>query len=445
MNLKEKNVFIIGIGKTGIATANFLVDQGAKVTISDNKKRHELEQQIKQLKPGIQTVCSSTHPFPKTEMVIPSPGVDLQRMGLKPNGYSHFEILGEIELAYRFNRTPLIAITGTNGKSTTTKLLGDILSQGGKKCLAGGNIGTPFISLLSEDPQDFLVLEISSFQLESVREFAPHIAIVLNITPDHLDRHGTMDRYSAIKENICVHQTADDFLILNYDDSRVRQFAQGKRSRIIYFSTQMELEEGGFMRDGKLVIRLQGKEKELCYLKEVSTALRWNTENILAAVLGATLAGISSENICKTLAGFEGLEHRMEWVRSLNGIEFINDSKSTNVGSITKSLKSLNQPIILIAGGQDKGSDFSPLKNLFKAKLKHLIMLGESRPKILPILNGSFSYEEAECMESAVTRAYEKATAGDVILLSPACASFDMFQNYEDRGKQFKTIVNHLE
>ena len=444
MKFKDKNISIIGMARTGIAAANFLAGQGARVTLMDGKPKEVLGDALEQLASGVNTVFQSSQPLPDADLVILSPGVDIHSPDLNSARESGTEIISELELAYRVSETPIIAITGTNGKSTTTSLIGHLLEQGGKDVRVGGNIGVPFVSLVKDQPKDYMVLEISSFQLEGAVEFHPKISVILNITPDHLDRHKTIERYAELKERIAAHQTQDDVLVLNHDDPWVHRVAAGKRSQKWYFSMSGPVERGCYLNGDRVLFKDGEKEEAICRISELHQAMQWQVENILPSALVARLAGIDAASIAKTLREFKGLEHRLEWVRSLNGVDFINDSKGTNIGALEKSLNSFDRPIILIAGGQDKGGDFQSLKPLFKKKVKHMVLIGEARPKIQAILNGSFGYEDADDMKTAVSRAYAQAQPGDVVLLSPACASFDMFQDYADRGRQFKGCVQSL-
>ena len=444
MELSGKKISVLGMGRTGIPTANFLAARGAEVLLVDQKAPADLGEKLKDLSPRVQTKFGTSAPSADADLVVLSPGFDINSPLLDPARKRGIEIISEIELAYRFNTTPIIAVTGTNGKSTTTTLIGNILERAGKKVSVGGNIGIPFISLIDNNPKDFIVLEISTFQLEGIKQFKPHISVVLNISPDHLNRHKTMECYAELKGRIALNQTEDDFLVLNQDDPIVLDVGRDKRAKKNYFSTESIVEAGACLENNTLILR-QGNTKEtICPVDELKQVMQWQTENILAAAAATALAGVGANFIADTIKNFSGLEHRLEWVRKLRGIDFVNDSKGTNVGSVQKSLKSFDQPIILIAGGQDKGGDFSQLKSLFKTKVKHLVLIGEAKTKISKLLNGSPSYEEADTLEMAVKRAVSKAVAGDVILLSPACASFDMFKDYEDRGRQFKTIVNNL-
>ena len=444
MNLKDKKISVIGMARTGIATANFLRQRGAQVTITDEKPSTGLTEQSAQLEPGIATRFESSRPAPDAELVVLSPGVDIHSSALDDARKQGTEIISELELAFRCGETPVIAVTGTNGKTTTTSLIGAILKRGGLDVQVGGNIGTPFVSLVESPPRDFMVLEVSSFQLEGTVRFHPKMSLILNLTPDHLDRHKSMERYAALKEKIAANQNENDWLICNRDDPWVSKIARNQKPELLQFSVEQEVSDGAFLKEGQIVLRRKGQEKTIGPVADMAQALQWQVENVLGAVIAADLAGVDAAVIAESLKSFAPLEHRLEWVRSLKGVDFVNDSKGTNVGAVQKSLNSFDRPVILIMGGQDKGADFSVLKELLKKKVKCMILLGEARQKIQAILNGSFSYEEAGTMEAAVHQAWRHAAPGDVVLLSPACASFDMFRDYMDRGEQFKETVNGL-
>ncbi len=444
MQLGMGKTIVIGMGRTGIAAANFLAAQKIPVTLIDAKPRTELEEAIRALDPAVHTSFGHSEPPADAERIILSPGVDIHAPFLQEARKHGVEIISEVELASRFTKTPVIAVTGTNGKSTVTTLIGNILKRAGKKIAVGGNLGAPFIRLLREEPVDYFVLEISTFQLEGVKTFHPRLAMILNITPDHLDRHKTFEEYAALKGEIASCQTKEDALILNSDDKNALDQGKNKSSRKFCFSMSHEVEEGAFLRNDIIVSRFNGKDKNLMSVRELKPAMQCQVENALAAVAVTALLGTPPDDITGAIREFPGLEHRIEWVRTVRGIDFVNDSKGTNVGSVNKSLTSFSRPVILIAGGKDKGGDFRSLKLIFKEKVKHLVLIGETKNKFRQILNGSFSYEDAEDMEDAVTRAVEKAQPGDVVLLSPGCASFDMFKDYVERGNRFKDIVNRL-
>ena len=445
MELKNKILCVIGLGKTGIAVANFLSRQGARVTVTDSKPREQLLEPLKQLRADVKTRFENPAPPADTELVVLSPGIDIYSSFLENTKREKIEIISEIELANRFNAVPIIAITGTNGKSTCTTLIAEIISQSGKTAHAGGNLGTPFISLLDQGDADYRILELSSFQMEATSGLHPMVSVILNISPDHMDRHKDFKTYVELKEKIFANQTQNDFLILNQDDPNTRNLGKDCPAERILFSTQTELDKGIFLRGNKIIARFQNNDREMVSLESLPKGVQWQAENILPAIAVALLLDVSQEVILQALKNFTVLEHRLEWVRTLNGVDFVNDSKGTNVGSVCKSLNTFDRPIILIAGGKDKETDFSPLKSLMKEKVKHLVLIGETRDKFKGILNGSFGYEESDSLEEAVRLAKVKAEEGDIVLLSPACASFDMFKDYEDRGNRFKTIVKNLE
>jgi UDP-N-acetylmuramoylalanine--D-glutamate ligase len=445
MKLENKNISVIGLGKTGIAVANFLSQRGARVTVMDSKPREHFLETLKQLRADIKTNFQNSEPPADTELVVLSPGVDINATFLQSASRAGIEIISEIELASRFNTVPIVAVTGTNGKSTCTSLIAEIISQSGKTVHAGGNLGTPFISLLDHSDADYRVLELSSFQMEATSGLHPLVSVILNISPDHMDRHKNFKNYIELKEKVFARQNREDFLILNQDDPNTRDMGKDCPAERVLFSTQTELENGVFLRGNRIIARIQNNEQEIISLDELSKGIRWQVESILPSIAAALLVGVSQVIVRQTLKNFVGLEHRLEWVRTLNGIDFVNDSKGTNVGSVCKSLNTFDRPIILIAGGKDKETDFSPLKPLMKEKVKHLVLIGETRKKFKVVLNGSFGYEESDSLEEAVCLAKAKAERGDIVLLSPACASFDMFKDYEERGNRFKTIVKNLE
>jgi UDP-N-acetylmuramoylalanine--D-glutamate ligase len=445
MELKNKNLSVIGLGQTGVAVANFLSRKGAYVTVTDVKSRKQLTEPMKQLCANVKTRFQNPEPPSDTEGVILSPGIDINSVFLKKTSGRGIEIISEIELANRFNNVPIIAVTGTNGKSTCTSLIAAIFTQAKKIVHAGGNLGTPFISLLDQGNADYRVLELSSFQMEATSGLHPVVSIILNISPDHMDRHKNFESYAALKRKIFTHQTKRDFLILNQDDRNTRDLGKECPAECVLFSTHVELEKGVFLRGNKVIARLNNNEIEVLSLQSLSRGMQWHIESILPAIATALLLNLSQDAIKDALQNFTSLEHRLEWVRNLNGIDFVNDSKGTNVGSVCKSLSTFDRPIILIVGGKDKETDFSPLKNLIKEKVKHLVLIGETRKKFKGILNGSFNYEESETLEEAVSLARAKAENGDIVLLSPACSSFDMFKDYIDRGTRFKAIVKNLE
>ena len=444
MFLKNKNITVVGAGRTGIETSNFLVSRQASVTLVDIKSRIELEKNIHSLLPKVRTLFECSEIPISSDLIVLSPGVDIHASFLEGARKRGVQIISEIELASRFTKTPIIAVTGTNGKSTVTTLIGDILRQAGKKVAVGGNLGTPFIALLGQEPVDYFILEISTFQLEGIKTFRPDIAMILNITPDHLDRHKTVEEYVNLKGRVSAFQNEEDILVLNKDDENVMKQGERCKAKKVFFSLLGKVAEGVYLKNGSIFTYFDEKEQNILPVGKLQTAMQFQTENLLSAIVVATLVNATKSDIANVAMRFKGLDHRVEWVRTVHGIDFINDSKGTNVGALHKSLKIFSRPIVLIAGGKDKGGDFRVLKELFKEKVKHLVLIGETKNKFREILNGSFSYEDAESMEDAVGRAMKKSIAGDIVLLSPGCSSFDMFESFVERGNQFKEIVGRL-
>ena len=444
MLLENKNITVVGMGATGIATANFLVSRGALVTLIDSKSQAQLKKTIHPLIPKIKTLFECSEIPPSSDLIVLSPGVDINSLFLKDARERGLSIISEIELASRFTQTPIIAVTGTNGKSTVTTLIGDILKQAGKKVAVGGNLGTPFIALLEEDPVDYFVLEISTFQIEGIKTFRPNIAIILNITPDHLDRHKTFEAYSNLKGAISSFQTKEDILILNQDDKNALKQGEHSAAKKYFFSLVEKVSNGVSLESNSIVTCFDGITKKKFPVEDLKPSMQFQIENLLGAITATTLLNATQNEIGSAINNFKELDHRIEWVRTVDGIDFINDSKGTNLGALEKALKSFSRPIILIAGGKDKGGDFHALKELLKKKVRHLVLIGETKSKFQKFLNGSFSYEDAGNMEDAVARAVKKARSGDIVLLSPGCSSFDMFEDFIERGNQFKEIVDSL-
>ncbi len=444
MHLSGKNISVVGMGKSGLATANFLINRGAQVLLTDARSEQDLTESTAGLNPAIELQFNDCSPGKNAELIVLSPGVPVDAPFLKEAHQRGIEIIGELELAYQFNKTPIIAITGSNGKSTVTTLVGNILLAEGRTAYVGGNLGTPFIELIEKESVEIIVLEISSFQMETASTFKPHIAAILNITPDHLDRHKTLENYRAMKERIATNQNESDYFIVNLDDPETVKLTCGKQAQKLFFGTQHEGPDGAFLRDNQIILKLKGQEKIICKQEDVPFPLRLQIENALAAIAITAPLDISVRAIKEALCNFKGLEHRMEWVRTVRGIDFINDSKATNIGAACKSLISIERPIVLLLGGRDKENDFSAMLPFLKQKVRHLVIFGEAREKIKPFLNGSPAYEEANNFEDAVAIAVNHAEAGDTVLLSPACASQDMFKNFEERGLKFKTLVNNL-
>ncbi|MCJ7748109.1 MAG: UDP-N-acetylmuramoyl-L-alanine--D-glutamate ligase, partial [Desulfobacterales bacterium] len=347
-------------------------------------------------------------------------------------------------LAYHFIHIPIIAVTGTNGKTTTTLLIGEMLKEEGKRVGVGGNVGDPLILFADGGSRwEVLVVEISSFQLEAIEDFRPRFSVLLNITEDHLDRYLRYEDYIEAKIRIFTNQNSGDVAVLNRDDPIVMEYGAKVKAKKVFFSLKERLEEGAFSSDQDILLRLGEKEEDYSLAKTPLKGIH-NMENIMAALTTARIFGCSKKAIEAVLGRFEGLEHRLEFVREIEGIRFYNDSKGTNVGSVVKSLQSFSEPILLIAGGKDKKGDLTPLRELIQSRVKRLILIGEAKERMGRELGGLTDMVMAKNLEEAVTFAYQAAKRGEVVLLSPACSSFDMFKDYKERGKVFKEAVHRL-
>jgi UDP-N-acetylmuramoylalanine--D-glutamate ligase len=448
MDLKQKRVLVVGLGRSGVASAVFLQSRGARVTVSDSKAEGQLRNEIPALLDKGITVETGGHgerTFRDQDLIVVSPGVPYDVPQLVQARELAVPVIGEIELAARFLQGKIIAITGSNGKTTTTTLVGEILEHSGFEVLVGGNIGTPAISMVAESsPKSWSVLEISSFQLETIVEFRPKIAAILNITPDHLDRHRSLESYVAAKSRIFENQTADDVTVLNHDDSICSGLAAKTRGKVAWFSRRQPVESGAFIANGKIIVRDASGETEIMPIAETPLKGAHNLENILAAACIAKLAGCAPEKIRAAVRDFHAVEHRLEYVATINGVDYYNDSKATNVDATIKALESFPANIHIVLGGKDKGSDYSVLKNLLRARAKRVYTIGAAAEKIEAQIAGSAPSERTHTLEAAVRRAAELASPGDVVMLAPACASFDQFENYEHRGRVFKETVRAL-
>jgi UDP-N-acetylmuramoylalanine--D-glutamate ligase len=444
MQLKGKTVMVLGLARTGSAAARFLVRQGADVLVSDCKKESELQRETAALAGlPIRYFLGGEDPawLDGVDLVIPSPGVPQENPLLREASRGGVEILSEIELAARFLRAPLIAITGTNGKSTTTALAGEMLKAGGFNIFVGGNIGAPLVGFAGGD-WDWGVVEVSSFQLEWVEKFRPRIAALLNLTEDHLDRYPDFHAYCAAKERIFAAQDGNDLAVLNRDDPLVWKIRERIRSRIVSFG-RTPVDDGVYATREEIVWRSAGKEERFSLARAKIQGVH-NIENLMAAIAAAKTAGVSVRAIQKVIDGFAGLEHRLEFVREKNGVRYFNDSKGTNVGAVVKSLAGFSAPVLLLAGGVDKGGDYAPLEDEIKRTVKKLILFGAAKEKIRASLGHLTDTVVVENLEAAVRDAYQSSRPGDVVLLSPACSSFDMFRDYTERGKRFKALVQEL-
>lgn len=442
MELKNKNVLVIGAAVTGIPVVEKLLKKGAKVTLNDKTlDRKALD--------GI-TFVGGGHPLElldHCDLIIISPGVPTDIEIVQKAKAMQIPVISEIELAYRLTEGKIVAITGTNGKTTTTALLGEIIKSSGRTTHVTGNIGTPMITAAdTAKKEDVFIVELSSFQLESTMTFRPNVSAILNITPDHLNRHKTMENYVDAKCKILHNQKASDYAILNLDDEETVKLMDHVKCKLLTFSHKEEVPQGAFVRDGWMYIRLDEKEEKIVEINQIFIPGKHNLENALAAALMAYCMGVNAKTIAQVLIEFQGVEHRIELVRELNHIVYYNDSKGTNPDASIKAIEAMTRPIILLAGGMDKGSEFHGLIDVFGNKVKAMVLIGETKEKIEKTARekGFEKIYKEKQLKDAVLRCHMLAEEGDCVLLSPACASWDMFTSYEERGKQFKELVNHL-
>jgi UDP-N-acetylmuramoylalanine--D-glutamate ligase len=450
MELKGKRVLVVGLGRSGLAAALFLRRHGAQVTVSDVRSVKALEKEIPMLLDAGIAVEAGGHgllTFRRQDLLVLSPGVPLDTPEVRQvRGFGQ-AILGEVELASRFLKGKTLAITGSNGKTTTTTLCGEILKASGAPTLVGGNIGVPVVELADVSTEEgWNVLEVSSFQLETIDTFRPKIAVLLNITPDHLDRHGSFDNYRAAKERIFVNQTAEDFLVLNADDEIAVGAAARARSQVYWFSRTKVVRQGAFVHQGVVMFRPseQASAEPVLPVSAIPLKGDHNLENVLAAVTVARLAGVSAEVIEGAVRSFRGVKHRLEFVAEIQGVRYYNDSKATNVDAAAKAIAAFAGGIHLILGGKDKDSDYSTLIPLLKARVRAVYTIGAAAEKIEAHLNDAVPAMRAGTLAKALEQASAAAQSGDTVLLAPACSSFDQFLNYEDRGEQFKQAVQAL-
>lgn len=435
---------MVGLARTGLDTSLFLARQGARVTATDIKTKEAIPWDLTPLnKEGVRLALGG-HPdeaFEEADLIVVSPGVPSDLPGLRRAQAQGKPVISEIELASWFLKVPIIAVTGTNGKSTTTTLLGEIFGRAGLKVFVGGNLGVPLIRALMESSSiEYAVAEVSSFQLELIKEFRPWMAIMLNLSPDHLDRHLSYDDYVQAKGRIFLNQTPEDYAIGNGDDHQVCQLLRAGRARPIFFGR----EQGDIFLGPHGIVSCLDQKEQVYKLTAPGLKGVHNQENAMAAVAAAELCGVDYAPLAAVLAEFPGLPHRMEFIRELRGVSYINDSKGTNVGAVKKSLAGFAPGVILIAGGKDKGGDYQELGKEVKEKVRALILLGEAREKMNQALGRLVPTHLVSDLKEAVLTAAGLAQPGDVVLLSPACASFDMFVNFEDRGDKFKALVAGL-
>src|SRR5262244_3941552 len=447
IELKGKRVLVIGLARTGIATALFCAARGGVVTAIDMRSADELGEAAEKLRgAGVCLAFGGCAPniLQGQELVVPSPGVPADAPLLQQARALGLKIWSEVELASHFLSGQMIGITGSNGKTTTASLVEHILRAARFSTLLAGNIGTPLIAHASETTDHTItVAELSSFQLELIENFEPNIAVFLNLTPDHLDRHKTLAAYGAAKARIFQNQTAEDFAVLNADDSASAAYAP-RRPQVYWFSRRTEVGQGALLRGGAIVFRGGSGDEEILPVGEVPLPGAHNLENALAAVVAARLAGAQPSQIASGIRSFQGVEHRIEFVAEVQGVRYYNDSKATNVDATLKALDSFPGRILVILGGKDKDSDYTQLRNALREKAILALLIGAAADKIEKQIEGSVAIQRAGTLENAVDSAYHATHSGDIVLLAPACASFDQFQNYEHRGRVFKELVRHL-
>lgn len=454
MEWHKKNILVIGMAKSGISSAKLCTHLGSNVIIQDMKAREQLVKSMKDdidiiESMGIQMILGENPSdiIEYQDLIVLSPGVPTDLDFLNKARNINIPIWSEVELAFVLCPCPVIAITGTNGKTTTTTLVGDIMKRHHSDTFIVGNIGTPFTEEVRNiKKEDCVVAEISSFQLETIHTFKPKISVVLNITPDHLNRHKTFDKYIAAKARIFENQDNNDYCVLNEDDEICRKMKDKIKANTISFSRKEELNEGVFLKENQIWVKFRNIDESVCSIDALQILGEHNIENVLAATAVSIVMGVPVETIKNVVIHFRGVEHRIEYVDVIDGVEYYNDSKATNIDAAMIGIKAMKAPIVLIGGGMDKGADFSDWIDVFQGKVKSLIVLGETSDKIISIANqkGFFNINKTDSLEEAVNLAKKLAVKGDCVLLSPACASWDMFNSYEERGQLFKKAVYAL-
>jgi UDP-N-acetylmuramoylalanine--D-glutamate ligase len=448
--LRGKKVLIIGAARSGIAAARFLVDRGATVALNDQKPLDQWSPEalaLKEAKVGLLPGEAPSWLLDQLDLVVVSPGVPATIIPIRYAERAGAEVIGEVELAARYLKGRIVAITGSNGKTTTTSLLGELLRDAGLNVQVGGNIGKPLISMVESSRDDgWTVAELSSFQLETIKTFRPSIAIVLNVTPNHMDRYETFNDYAGAKHRIFMNQTEEDVAVLNADDPTVSSWESGVRAKVMRFSVRQELERGVFLSGDELVFRGDEGEQDLLRIDEMKLRGLHNVENVAAALTVGIAAGASIESMRETVKRFNPVEHRLEFVDEIAGVRFYNDSKATSVDATLKALEAFAGDagkVVLILGGKGKKAPYAPLAPLVRDKVRKLVLVGEDAETIANELGEYAPFERANDMKDAVARSFAAAEEGDLVLLAPACASFDMFESFEHRGKVFKQEVHH--
>jgi UDP-N-acetylmuramoylalanine--D-glutamate ligase len=448
-SLRGRRVAVVGLARSGLAVARLLHTVGARVVATDTKPLEALGPEARELEQmGVRLLTGGVHPEValEAELVVVSPGIPLDSPQVAPARMAGTPIVGELEVAWRALEADTLAITGTNGKTTTTTLTGVLLAEQARPVLVGGNIGTPLAAHALTFPADGLVVcEVSSFQLETIELFHPRVAVLLNLTPDHIDRHGSFAGYMEAKARVFLNQTPADCAVLNADDESTRLMAARTRARVVWFSRRRRLEPGVFVRDGWIAAKLNDHVEEICPLSEIALRGAHNVENVLAATACALWTGITPQAIRRAVARFRGVPHRIEFIRDFKGVQYYNDSKATNVASTIKALESFTERVVLIAGGLGKGQDFTLLAEAARGRVAHAVVMGRDAAKVGAALAAAgIPVSPAVSLEAALHAARAVAQAGDMVLLSPACASFDMFHNFEHRGDVFRGLVQGL-
>lgn len=449
MNVKNKNILVLGLGISGVATAKALNKLGANVLISDNKSEEQLKEYMKQIKDiDIDYILGSNDvKLSNIDLIVKSPGIKNNIPIIQKAIDMNIEVITDIEIGYRLFNNKIIAITGTNGKTTTTTLVGEIFNNTEQKVHVTGNIGVGLLwELVNSAEDDIFVIETSSFQLDNTKEFKPKISAITNITPDHIDWHGNFENYVKAKKKIFKNQDEKDYTILNYDDKELRNIPDTLKSNIIWFSQENKLQKGIFILDNHIVYSDGKKTIAIVNINDIKVPGRHNIENIMTAVAISLASDVDLNIIRKTITEFEGIEHRLEFVDDIDGTKYYNDSKGTNPVSSIKAIEALEYPIVLIAGGYDKGSDYSEFIDSFKGKVKDVILLGETKEKIseAALKIGFNNIYFVSNMNEAVNKSFEISKRGTNVLLSPACASWDMYESYEKRGIDFKNCVSNI-
>ncbi len=448
MDIRGKKVLVFGSGISGEAAAGLLAEQGAQIILYDGNEKLDRDAISRRVPEGAEIILGA---FPEEladslELVVMSPGVPVDLPVVERMKERGIPVWGEIELAYTYAKGDVLAITGTNGKTTTTTLLGEIMKAAAESVFIVGNIGTPYTGVASETKEDSVtVAEISSFQLETVHSFRPKVSAILNITPDHLNRHHTMEAYIAAKERITENQTPDDYCVLNYEDDVLRRFGESVRAQVLYFSSRRKLNRGVYLDGDRIICGIDG-ETEICRTGDLQILGVHNYENVMAAVAMSYVYGVPVDVIRRVVTSFKGVEHRIEFVAEKNGVAYYNDSKGTNPDAAIRGIRAMNRPTVLIGGGYDKDSSYEEWIEAFDGKVKKLVLIGATREKIAETARrlGFTDIVMADSFEEAFEKCTEYAEPGDAVLLSPACASWGMFKNYEERGDKFRELVEQL-